>query len=199
MPQLIEHQLKVAVVGKVMSENWKSTCSANEAIKLCLVHDMGNIVKFDLSPEKAKTFGEIENLGVWQEIQKKYIDKYGSDAHEATKAILADANLSFFNPLIDEEAKLYFMEAKESELKKSKLSSIILMYADCRVTPKGITSYRERIDDLKTRYGGSSSPTWYEWTYWFDEWITKQVTIDPKNITDEVARPLFDELLEIEV
>ena len=196
MPQLATHMLRVGAIGKLIAENWNSKSDSEAVTRLCLLHDMGNIVKFDLSDgvEKGK-FGEIKNLPHWRQIQKEYLDKYGKSAHDATTGILAEAKLEKFIPYISEEEKLYFAEARESELGQAAIPSIILMYSDCRVKPSGVVSYRERIDDLKARYGGVGTDTWYDWTYWFEEWMQRQVKIDLQSITEEMVTPLFDELL----
>lgn len=195
MPQLETHMLRVAGVGKMVSENWRGKCDTKLATDLCLVHDMGNIVKFDLRDNIDRSkFGEIQNLEHWQKIQLEYWDKYGKDTHGATIGILKDAGLPQFESFIDEEEKLYFAEAREKELSNTRVETIILMYSDCRVTPSGVVSYRERVNDLKDRYG-TRSENWYDWTYWFEEWIQKQVTIDLNSITEASVTPLFDELL----
>lgn len=196
MPQLATHMLRVGAVGKIVAENWKNGCDAKLTTDLCLLHDMGNIVKFDLENRNEGKFGKIEKIEYWQKIQQEYWDKYGHDAHDATVGILHDADLTRFVEFISEEEKLYFAEAKEPGLKVVSVAAIILMYADCRVKPEGIVSYRERIDDLKSRYGGVGTPTWYDWTHWFDNWMQSQVKIDLKSITETSASPLFDELLE---
>ncbi|MFZ2199843.1 MAG: HD domain-containing protein [Microgenomates group bacterium] len=194
MPQLETHMLKVAGVAKIVAENWKDKCDVKLITDLCLLHDMGNIVKFDLTKSDGK-FGKIENLEYWQGVQQTYWDKYGHDAHEATTLMLREAKLDQFIPFIDEEEKLYFAEAKEGELAKTSIAAIILMYADCRVKPSGVVSYRERIDDLKARYGGVGTPTWYDWTYWFEEWMQSKVKIDLNSIAEASVTPIFDELL----
>jgi len=140
-------------------------------------------------------YGMIKDLEYWQQVQKVVWDKYGRDAHDATIGILNEAGLTQFISFINEEEKLYFLEAREKELAEASVAAIILMYADCRVKPAGVVSYRERIDDLKERYGGGKTETWYKWTFWFDEWIQKQVRIDLTQITDETVEPLFPELL----
>lgn len=200
MPQLSTHMLRVAGVAKIIAENWKGKCNVLEATNLCLLHDMGNIVKFDLSGlADRKFYGEVENLEYWQEVQKDFWKKYGKNAQVATIEILKEAKLDSYVPLIIEEERLYFAEANENELKKSNLSSIILMYCDCRVTPTGVVSYRERIEDLKRRYGGVGTDTWNEWTYWFDTWMQSNVGIDLNEITEDSVQPLFDELLSYNI
>lgn len=195
MPQLITHQLRVGAIGQIVAKNWKSKIDTQMITNLCLIHDMGNIVKFDLVHTREDMFGMIKDIEYWQQVQREVWSKYGRDAHDATIGILNEAGLQEYVPFISEEEKLYFMEAREKELAKASVAATILMYADCRVKPGGVVSYRERIDDLKERYGGGKTETWYKWTFWFDEWIQKQVKVDLKTITEEMVTPLFDELL----
>ena len=195
MPQLETHMLRVAGVGKIIAENWQGECDTKLTTDLCLIHDMGNIVKFDLRDETDMSkFGRIENLKHWQEVQRGYWDKYGKDAHDATIGILREAGLPHFESYIDEEERLYFAEAREEQLAKARVESIILMYADCRVIPSGVVSYRERVNDLKDRYG-TRSDTWYDWTFWFESWLQTKVGVDLQSITEASVTPLFDELL----
>ena len=194
MPQLATHMLRVAGVGKIVAENWKDGCDSKFVTDLCLLHDLGNIVKFDLQNMQEDKFGKIDDLKYWQDIQKQYFNKYGHDAHDATVGTLKDANLNGFVEYIGEEEKLYFAEANEAGLAQASVPAIIMMYADCRVKPEGVVSYRERIDDLNTRYG-KKTETWYKWTYWFDDWIQSKVSVDLQKITENSVTPLYDELL----
>jgi|GEM_PF-518653 len=195
MPQLATHMLRVGAIGKIVAENWKDGCDSKLVSDLCLIHDMGNIVKFKLQSPNEDKFGKIENIEYWQERQRNYWDKYGHDAHDATVGILHEVGLDRFIDYIGEEEKLYFAEARETELKQVSVPAIILMYSDCRVIPSGVVSYRERIDDLKERYGGVGTTTWHDWTYFFDEWMQSKVKIDLNSITEDRVTPLFDELL----
>lgn len=196
MPQLETHMLRVGAIGKIVAENWSIPCDTDFMTDLCLVHDLGNIVKFDLSEKfNQNKFGAIENIDKWRAVQKTYIQKYSENAQTATVNILREAKLEqFIDPLIKEE-ELYFAEATAEELERANLASVILMYADCRVTPSGVCSYRERINDLKARYGGVKTETWYQWTYSFENWVQKNVGIDLNSITEETVKPLFDGLL----
>lgn len=195
MPQLVTHMLRVGAVGKLIAENWKGGCDVKFVTDLCLLHDVGNIVKFDLVNLNEDKFGKINNLAYWQQVQADYWAKYGHDAHDATTGILRDAGRPQFESYINEEEALYFAEAREEKLAQTHVEAIILMYADCRVTPSGVVSYRERVDDLKDRYGVRSA-TWYDWTFWFESWMQKQVDIDLNMITEESVTPLFDDLVE---
>lgn len=197
MPQLVEHQLRVGAVGQIVAENWIGKCDVELVTMVCLLHDMGNIVKFDLSDEaqKVSKFGKIENLSYWQKVQQKYWDKYGRDAHAATKGILVEAGLAKYIKHIEEENGLYNSEASEEQLVSATVPAVVLMYADMRVIPQGVVSYRERVDDLRERYGGGKTPTWYGWTQAFEKWLQSQIKIDPSLINEEQARARFDSLL----
>lgn len=196
MPQLETHMLRVSGVGKIIAEHWRGKCDVQLVTDLCLLHDMGNIVKFDLSGLVDKKFyGKFEDLGHWQEVQKEFWHKYGKNAQIATVEILKEAKLDRYIPYIIEEERLYFSEPTDVDLEKSKLESIILMYADCRVTPTGVVSYRERIDDLKARYGGVGTESWSEWTYWFEIWMQSKTDIDLNQITEKSVESLYEELL----
>jgi len=211
MPQLVEHQLRVGAVGQILAQNWiypiRPTSSGGAKVdvelttKLCLLHDMGNIVKFDLSDEAQREaqFGKTGNLPYWRKVQAKYRDKYGRDAHAATKGVLAEAGLSELIHYIDEEAELYFSEAGPKELATTNPATVILMYADMRVKPEGVVSYQERVDDLQKRYGGGRTATWYEWTKTFAKFIKEQTRIDPESITEEVVRARWNELLSVRI
>ncbi|EKD79763.1 MAG: hypothetical protein ACD_40C00320G0004 [uncultured bacterium] len=195
MPQLATHMLRVAGVGKMVAKHWKNGCDARSVTKLCLLHDLGNIVKFDLQDNIDRSkFGQIENLKYWQGVQRAVWEKYGKNAHEATIGMLVEARLTEFVPFIKEEERLYFAEAREEMLDKASTEAIILLYGDCRVTPSGVVSYRERVNDLQDRYGARNT-TWYDWTFWFEEWMQKQVSIDLNSITEDGVKTLFDELL----
>ena len=195
MPQLAVHQLRVGAVCKIVAENFCKEVDVQYITKLGLVHDMGNIVKFDLQDNIDRSkFGQIENLKYWQGVQRTVWEKYGKNAHEATIGMLVEARLTEFVPFIKEEERLYFAEAREEMLDKASTEAIILLYGDCRVTPSGVVSYRERVNDLQDRYGARNT-TWYDWTFWFEEWMQKQVSIDLNSITEDGVKTLFDELL----
>ena len=82
--------LEVAAVVSHLADNVKEgTIKKNDAIEWALLHDMGNIVKFKdfISPQMK--MGE----DYWRKVQKKFIEKYGPDAHQATISIIKEMNL----------------------------------------------------------------------------------------------------------
>ncbi len=148
-PQLQLHQLQVAGVAKIILENLdeKLEIDSDTVITACLIHDMGNIIKFDLSlyPEHL----EPEGLDFWLDVQKEFIKKYGEDEHRATFKIAQEigvpeqvlhiiANLGFSNAL-------NIIASDNLELK-------IATYADQRVNFGEIVDMRQRHIKSRERY-----------------------------------------------
>ena len=48
MPNLAMHQLRVAGVAMQICESLDTNIDTNSVVKACLLHDMGNIIKFNL-------------------------------------------------------------------------------------------------------------------------------------------------------
>ena len=69
MPNLQLHQLRVAAVGKLISEHFTVPVNVRDVVLACLFHDMGNILKFDLTqfPE----FREPQGILYWEEVKKE--------------------------------------------------------------------------------------------------------------------------------
>src|SRR3989338_9708360 len=92
MPSLQLHQVRVAAVAQLICDNFQKPVSKNEVILACLFHDMGNIIKSDLTyfPE----FIEPEGLTHWQGIKDGYVKRYGVDHHAANATIAREIGLS---------------------------------------------------------------------------------------------------------
>jgi hypothetical protein len=147
MPQLVAHQLRVAAVAYAITQEFFESLHDEELISACLLHDMGNILKFDLSlfPEYLTPQGR----DYWEGVKEEYRVKYGSDEHAATLAIAREIGVS--------ERTLSYIDAVgfwgvvENE-KSDSFEKKIAAYADMRVAPYGITTLVERMDDANRRY-----------------------------------------------
>ncbi|MEI6532568.1 MAG: hypothetical protein WCO06_01875 [Candidatus Roizmanbacteria bacterium] len=88
-PNLQDHLLRVTSIVGFLEKNWigDEVLEWDEAKKVALLHDVGNIVKFNF--DNTQVMGETNNnLDYWKDKQAKIIKKYGSDDHEATYAML---------------------------------------------------------------------------------------------------------------
>jgi hypothetical protein len=149
IPNLQEHQFRVAGVAMQICESLDISVDKDSILKACLVHDLGNIIKFQLDyfPE----FVQDEGLEYWQSVQKEFIEKYGDNEHEGTLKILAELNFS--KTIIDIVSIVGYPYIKEV-LDCDDFNKKIVTYSDFRVGPHGVLSIDERAADGKKRYEG---------------------------------------------
>lgn len=202
MPLLRLHQLRVAAVAKAICESLPQTSDFENIISACLVHDMGNIIKYDLSLFKEST--QPEGLKYWQSVKKEFVQKYGNNEHLATAQIATDLNLSVRT--LDILNSVGFSKASLN-LKQGDLAKMIVCYADQRVTPKGVASLSKRINDGKTRFKttkNTSHNNTKEFEVIFkqnskalfemEEKIFENSKIKPEDITDSLITPALEYL-----
>ena len=204
MPALQLHQLRVAAVGKLICDNVTKPINERDVILACLFHDMGNIIKSDLSvfPE----FLEPEGLDYWQGVKDEFVNKYGSDHHAANSAIAREIGLpQSALELLDNIgfSKLETILASVSDEIK------ICEYADLRVGPHGVLPLEERLHEGRQRYLKRHPNEWVgrgvrSTTEQFqtlirtarelERQIFEHASIRPEDITDASVAPLVEEL-----
>ena len=147
MPNLQMHQYRVSAVAMQICESLDIDINKENIISACLLHDMGNIIKFDLNhfPE----FNKPEGIEYWQKVKDEYILKYGKNEHKASMRIAKELNVNADILYLIESVDSSFVEilANSNDLERK-----ICMYSDGRVTPHGIVSIKERSEEAKERY-----------------------------------------------
>ena len=201
MPQLQMHQIRVTAVAKQICESLSISIDIDIVIRACLLHDMGNIIKFNLPhfPE----FLEPEGLDYWQTVKDEYISKYGEDEHEATVKIMRELGiLDNIIELAGDNRFSYMCRHRDSEDMYLK----IIHYADGRVGPHGILSFEERMNDAGKRYKDHKLSFQDEERIKLVECgkdIEKQIfahsNIKPEDITDESVKEMIEELKNFEI
>jgi HD domain len=149
MQNLQEHQLRVAAVAQLVCDSIEGFTETKDVVAACLLHDMGNIIKFDLTyfPE----FVQPEGLEHWQKVKDEFVLKYGDDEHIATEHIAREVMAS--KSTLDFVDNVGFRKLPITEAGTS-LGQKICAYADMRVGPKGVLSIEKRTTDLRVRYEG---------------------------------------------
>jgi 5'-deoxynucleotidase YfbR-like HD superfamily hydrolase len=149
MPHLQMHQLRVAAVVAMICDNISIEVDKESLVKAALIHDMGNVVKFDLNHTK-KVFNlteeEIEDI---KGVKDEFMKKYGEDDHEANTKIATE--------ITDSEKVLLLIDKNNfknicATLAGSNSELKILKYSDNRVGPLGILSYDDRMEEASKRY-----------------------------------------------
>lgn len=197
MPFLQLHMLRVTAVAKLIAQNMKIPVDETSITCTCLLHDMGNIIKFNLSlfPQAL----EPEGYAYWKDVQNKYKSKYGNDEHSATYKIAAEIGVSQrVNDLLH---KIGFSRSEEIYVSND-FDLKICAYADNRVSPQGIISLDQRLADGQKRFM-VNKPNTFDLKFFqkmqnFSKLVEAQIfekcKIKPEAISDASVNPLLAQL-----
>ncbi len=197
MPNLQAHMLRVTAVASLICDSYDEQLPKEEIVTACLLHDMGNIIKsrLDYFPE----FLEPQGMEYWQKVQNEYIERYGKDEHHATLEIMKEINVS--QDIIALVDNIEFSQVCEL-CDNGDIPNKIICYSDNRVSPHGVVSLVERIDEAKKRYENKESFKRTEservkLVFCIKE-IEKQIfakcKIKPEDINNESIAPVISEL-----
>jgi len=204
MPSLQLHMYRVAAVATHICRHWTwAQIDQKDIITTLLFHDIWNILKFDLSlyPD----FLEPEGEEYWTQVQRE-TKKYGISEHEATLAIAKEVWIpnSAYTLLYEQEHNYLEQNAKTWSLEVK-----ICEYCDMRVTPHGVVSIEERMNDLKHRDMKNHGWTLEEvtqkhasclrWWQSIEQELFAQCSLIPEGITDKVIIDIMEELKSWEI
>ena len=190
------HMLRVSACSNLIIDNWNGPDIDKQAIiRVCLLHDMGNMVKIQENESK-----DIEFL----KVRKKYFDKYGTNDHEINLEIGKQEGLT--------EKELTILDGKRSRkneetLKSNSYERKICAYCDQRVAPNGVVSIKERLEDAKIRYKNKPLSVWsneekanhlIECSLGIEKQIMKHCKLNPEDINDESIRKYIEMLKKYE-
>ncbi len=188
------HMLRVAACSNLIIDNWNGPEIDKEAIiRVCLLHDMGNIVKIpeDFSDDKK-----------FIETRRRYFEKYGTNDHEINLEIGKIEGLS------DKELKI--LDGKRSRKNEETLNSNsyerkICAYCDQRVAPNGVVGIKERLEDAKVRYKDKPLSVWsneekanylIKCSLGIEKQIFQYCNLKPEDINDESIEIYIKKLKE---
>ena len=157
-PNLQEHMVRVASVGNIISSNWKEKgiVDVDRITRVLLIHDIANVIIFNLDKFSYLLGKEEKNLDYWKKVQKEFIKNYGKDEHKAVIKIAKELRLKEKAIMISDKIPKINLQ---NPVSKNELELKICFYSDFRVAPFGVVSLKERIDDLIKRrkaYGASA-------------------------------------------
>lgn len=200
-PNLQEHMLRVASVTKFITEHWVGVnLDKDKLVKASLLHDLGNIVKFNFDKYPHFLGAEAKNIEFWKNKQKEIISKYGDDDHKATQKMLSEIGLD--ESSVESISAKSFANSVET-LKSSNWSLKILLYSDMRVLPNGICSLQERLDDIMDRmpqyYNRPDINNLLESVKMIEKQIQENVNIPLGDINEKNVEINDEELLDVEI
>ena len=186
------HMLRVAACSNLIIDSWTGPEIDKEAIiRVCLLHDMGNIVKIPEDFSKDEEFLKI---------RKKYFNKYGTNDHEINLEIGKEEGLT--------EKELTILDGKRSKkneetLKSNSYERKICAYCDQRVAPDGVVSIKERLEDAKVRYKNKPLSVWsneekanhlIECSLGIEKQIMQYCKLKPEDINDFSIKEYIEQL-----
>ena len=195
MPQLREHMFRVAAVASLICSNFTESLEKDNIISACLLHDMGNILKFDL--RQTESFLNINiDLEYWQSVKNEYIGKYGDNEHSASLKIAEEIGVSART--LELIRAISFVEAVKN-VSSEDYAKKIAEYCDDRVIPFGVVSMEERLMDLRKRYAhkGGDTPerrAFESAVREMEKQIFAKCKIKPEDINNETVKPIISEL-----
>ncbi|MDQ3099526.1 MAG: HD domain-containing protein [bacterium] len=197
LPNLQTHMYRVAAVGELICRNMRIAVDQDSVVTACLLHDMGNIIKFNMSyrPEDFQP----EGVEYWQKVKDEFVQKYGSDESKATILIAGEIG-------VREPARTFIREFgfayAEKILKSDVWEHKIAEYSDERVTPTGIAPMKERLEEGRKRYLANKNNSGGEALFTrgmqcleqIESQIFEQCDITPDAITDESIASIMESL-----
>ncbi len=198
-PRLQDHLLRVGKTALFISKHWTGPRIEPELVKkAALLHDLGNIVKFDL--ERYPISRERDKAILWFKIKKDVTDKYGTDKHQATLKMLKELRVgSAIVKLIKAKSFPNAIKIEKSDHWELK----ILFYADLRAAPFGFLPVKGRLDEALSRLGKyqqlENLNEIVQACYQIEKQIQENTDVDVMTITDESVRTDDNLLLSVEV
>jgi len=186
---LQEHMLRVASLAKIIVENWNGPRINSKAIiQACLFHDIAKPIIFDLTKQNQFKISQDEIAGL-RKLQLYLKKRYGNNEYDATVEVCKEIGCS--SNTIQILSKIKWSNTV-SLLKKGDFTTLIAIYGDMRIGPKGILTLIQRVEDLKTRTGKKGK---YEISGTkLENLIKKYVSVDLSKINDKDINQNFDYL-----
>ena len=209
MPSLQLHQYRVAGVAMYLCERVKMKIDTDNIIAACLLHDMGNIIKFKL--ELFPDFLQPEGYEYWDKIQTEFKEEYGSDEHVATMAISQEIFDAQNTPphssrVLELIEAIGFSNAREN-FEMNDFGRKIAAYADMRVEPHGVTNLEHRLLDGNKRFvihkPGLNDEGFFKemgsYLSKIEEQLFEDLEVTPDDITEKAVSSYFDTLKHIDI
>jgi len=187
---LQNHMMQVAAIGQLIAEHWKGPAlNRDDLLAFLLLHDIGNIVKFDFT-QKAM-FTPDEDLKLWEQRQKETIARYGTETDTVILAFAREIGVSErILHLLANSSFINLEKIRDGDDWEQKIGK----YCDLRVAPKGVVLLTERIADIEKRYAGKLPPNTdalFNVAYDVEKQIFAQCEMKPEEITDERIAPII--------
>ena len=211
-PTLQEHMYRVAALSSLICNSWRGSQLDSQAIiSTMLIHDLGNLAKFEISPDSKIKFDDQpaeESCAYWAKQQQLLFQQFGKTPDEATISMVKHLHLKNEAKIL-ELLMIHDLEPLKLELSQSNpnWAGRICAYSDFRVGPFGYVSLTERFSDLVKRYA-HRQPFWadtqqvneYQAVYTqIEDSIQSQIQIDLQLLPTATLQKIAAQLVTFEL
>lgn len=150
-PNLQRHMFRVTSVAEIIYNSWieKKDLKIDVILKACLVHDVGNLLKFDLINNVNFLEEEAKNVDSWRKIKSEMSEKFGPEEHKATEIICKEICLETKALWV---VKNWGFGNFDKVLASNNWEYKICVYSDHRIGPFGTVKLKERFNEQRKRY-----------------------------------------------
>ena len=199
---LQQHMLRVAAVALWILERWKGEkLNRRDIVETLLLHDIGNLVK--VTEDKFESLFpdtyQMESFQYWKNIRDSIIRRYGRTDTEATANIIKEIGVR--DVIVDMIEKKQFIN-NINTYHDDNYAIKICAYADQRVSPNGVLSLENRLNEAIVRYRGVKNASvnsinreeLIEYAKKIEMQIFEYVDGKPEDITDVAIKEYIEEL-----
>lgn len=203
-PNLARHMLRVGAVTQMIIDHWTGPKLLTEAmLRIALLHDTGNILKFDFDGHPHLLEEEAANVEHWKNLQHEWAARFANE-DEMTYAIAAECGLAADEIAMMKEMGYGLMDRIATE---KRFERKIVKYADMRAAPFGILPLAERLEEGHKRYLNhptitidlSKTQALEQAALQVERDIMRHCTITPIDITEEAIRPVMETLKSYDI
>ncbi len=152
---LQRHQYRVAALGAHVADHSAGEVDRDAVITTLLMHDLGNILKFDWDQAEHLFDEDERDIAYWQRVQADIREQFGAEVHSATIAMAQEVGASpTVVALLQQMGTSQLLAAVEGDNWELK----ICLYSDARVDPFGYKTVQARFADILERYKDRFSP-----------------------------------------
>lgn len=191
LPNLQQHMLRVSAVAQKVLDNWSGIdIDKKSIIQTCLLHDIAKPITFDMQKQELYV-QNVEELRLVQNCNRYLIDNYGVEEHPALLKIATEIGVN--QKTIDLLNNLEWHLIGKL-LEKNDVESLIPIYCDMRISPNGIVTIEQRIQDLKKRTGKGNQQLYLDGED-LEKYINQNVSTDLNTISNQDIEEIADKLL----
>ncbi len=188
--------LRTAAFADILLEHWTGPEVDRKAIvQAAIFHDLAKPMTFDLA--KQADFGlSPEEIARLAELQERLKRDYGEAEHQASVKICQEIGCSpKAVQLVDNLEWSYIPRL----IKENDLESLVLIYADIRIGPKGVLNIKDRHTELRTREDFDNLEERVQNAENLERLISQNVSIDVNSITNDQVNSRTTSLLSLKV